>query len=236
MSVLPLGPIVGARRLWVAAALLLACTEPPKTKAPDPAVVVRVDPLLERAFGGNEDLLRLRLLALGPRVALTSSSALRPDLLRIQLEIQGTRQQLPGVAEALAELVGPSALGAAVVRGSTFSVALSLFRSPRSPTVSATERQRTLQGFLRLTERQLPWIGTFVVAAQAGCLSTLQPSGPRSLRLRLELPCAARTVEAIQARLGDEVRISEQGGGSYELRFPDHVEELPRVSSSSASR
>lgn len=231
MSCLPLG-----QRSAVAVLLLFACTEPPKTKAPEPAQAVRVDPLLERAFGGNDDLLRSRLLPLGPRVVVTSSSALRPDLLRIQLEIQGTRQQLPGVAEALAELVGPSALGAAVVRGSTFSVALSLFRSPRSPTLTAAERQRSLQGFLRLTERQLPWIDTFVVAVQAGCLSTLQPSGPRSLRLRLELPCAARTMAAIRARLGEEVRLSEQDRGSYELRFPDHVEELPRVSSSSASR
>ncbi len=232
MPVLRLPP----QLLAVAAVLLLACTEPPKTKAPETAAAVRVDPLLERAFGGNEGLLRLRLLTLGPRVVVTSSSALRPDLLRMQLEIQGTRQQLPGVAEALAELVGPSALGAALVRGSTFSVALSLFRSPRSPTVSEAERQRTLQGFLRLTERQLPWTDTFLVAVRADCLSTLLPSGPRSLRLRLALPCAARTVEAIQARLGPEVRISEQGSGSFELRFPDHVEELPKVSSSSASR
>lgn len=223
------------RRWALPAVLLLGCAERPAPPVPE-ARVVPDDPRLERFFGGNEAQLRARILGLGAQIVTTSSSALRPDLLRLELEIRGTRAALPGVAQALAELEGPSALGAAQVRGSTFSVALSLFRSPRRPNVDAAERQRTLRGFLRMTERQLPWTEPFWLAAEAQCLSALLPSGPHRLRLQLEPPCAARAVAVIGERLGPEVKISALGGGSYELRFPDHVEELRRVSSSSASR
>ncbi len=232
--------MIRAPRSLLGALLLFACTERPSAEAPPPsappAEAAPEDPRLERYFGESEALLRSRLLSQGILIVTTATSALRPDLLRLELEIRGSRGQLPAVAKALAELEGPSALGAAEVRGSTFSVAWSLFRSPRRPSVSAAERQRTLQGFLRLTERQLPWTEPLLLAVEADCLSALVPLDAHRLRLVLEPACAARAMAAIGARLGPEVRISAQGGGSYELRFPDHVEELSRVSSSSASR